>query len=145
MTRVRRLLMVLAGLAGIAILSSGHSWGDNTKKTDRTTLLPKDSVKPPSVAPKLDGADAEAAMARSKFSEAPLLTYQPTAGDQYFALQVKPQLAVTPRRPRDVLLMVSTDASQAGPSWFAAHQIAEGIIKEAVAGDRISLWMVSTP
>ena len=66
-------------------------------------------------------------------------------GDAYFALQVKPSLTTGPRRPRDYLLLVSADASQAGPSWFAAHQITAGILKEAAPGDRVSLWMVSTP
>jgi hypothetical protein len=137
-------MMVLAGLAGIAMLSSSQSWGDNTKKLERANL-PTDIVQPRNAEQKPVGADAEKALAQSKFAEASLLTYQPVAGDPYFALQVKPSLSAGPRRPRDILLLVSTDASQAGPSWFAAHQITEGIIREAALGDRISLWMVSTP
>ena len=98
MTRVRRLTALLAALVGIAVLSSASSWGDNTKQAERGALLPRDSIKPASPEVKAV-ADAETALARSKFAEAPLLTYQPTAGDPYFALQVKPKLTAGPRRP----------------------------------------------
>src|SRR5436189_150708 len=110
MTRVRRLLLVLAALASIALLNSGQSLGDNTKKDG---LLPQDSVKPAGNDLQPAPLDAEAALAKSKFDMATLLTYQPANGDPYFALQVKPDLAAAPRRPRDYLVMVATDASQA--------------------------------
>src|SRR4051794_35693774 len=115
MTRVRRLMAVLAGLGLLAVVCSGNSWGDDPKKNDGAKLLPKETVQKAEQKP----ADAEAVLAQSKFAEAPLLTYQPVQGDPYFALQLKPSLAAVPRRPRDYLVLVCTDASQAGPSWFA--------------------------
>src|SRR4051794_5674632 len=115
MTRVRRLLVVLAGLAVIAVVNSGPSWGLNPQKNDPNKLLPKGKAQQAEAKP----ADAEAALAQSRITGAPLLTYQPAKGDPYFSLQVKPNLGAVPRRPRDILLVLSTDASQAGPSWHA--------------------------
>ena len=55
---------------------------------------------------------------------------QPAQGDPYFALQVKPNLGHVPPRPRAYLVRDSTDASQAGPSWVAAHQHTEALITD---------------
>ena len=72
-------------------------------------------------------------------------SYQPVKGDAYFALQVQPKLEPAPARPRDYLIMLSTAATQGGPSWAAGHQIADGIIETAKESDRISLWTVNEP
>src|SRR5262249_17409444 len=49
------------------------------------------------------------------------------------------------RRPRDILVMVSTSAGQAGAAWTAAKQIAQKAVEAAGPKDRISIWTVSTP
>lgn len=142
MTRVRRLAALLAALAGIAVLSSAQSWGDNSK-TKGPALLPRDAGKPVNL--QAAPADIEVNKVQSRFAQAPVFTYRPLQGDAYFALQLKPELPAGPRRPRDLLIMVSTDASQAGPNWFASHDLTEALLKAAAPEDRVSLWTVSTP
>jgi tetratricopeptide (TPR) repeat protein len=141
MTKVRRLAAVLAGLAVAAVISS-QLWGQNpTGRKDRPALLPNDGTRLAGE----NAADPESALARSKFTQGGVVTYQPAQGDPLFALQLKPKLEPTPRRPRDYLVLVSTSAGQAGAPWTAARQIAEAVFKDARAEDRVSLWCVSTP
>src|SRR5262249_3875750 len=99
MTKMRRLLIVVAGLAAVAVVSSSSSRG-NAK--DKKPLL--EGERPP-----LQGqATVEADMAVSRFADRATITYQPLKGDLgYFALQVKPKLDPIPGRPRDILVLMS--------------------------------------
>src|SRR5207253_1048934 len=85
--------------------------------------------------------------ADSRFTAAGVVTYQPVNGDLYFALQLQPKLEAVPRRPRDILIMMSTAATQGGKGWIAGHQIAEGIIDGAkqFEFDRVCLWTANAP
>jgi hypothetical protein len=135
MTMVRRFVAVVAFL-GLAAYVSTALQGQPGTKTSRPTT--------PQVSPAKQVSQlAEAS--ESRFDVGGIITYQPVQGDLYFALQVKPKLDPTPQRPRDILIMLSTAATQAGPSWIAGHQIAEGIIESAKEHDRISLWTVNAP
>jgi tetratricopeptide (TPR) repeat protein len=140
MITLRKCTAVLASLAVTAVLSS-QLWGDNPTGRKERSLLPDDGTRlaePP-------GADPESALARSKFRQGGVVTYQPAQGDPFFALQLQPKLDPTSRRPRDYLVLVATSASQACAPWTAARQIAEAVLKSARGDDRVSLWCVSTP
>src|SRR5581483_41833 len=131
MARIQRLLVVAAGLAATAFFSVPTTSGQAAKKG--AVVIPPS---PPA---------AEEALADSKFAEAALVTYKPLEGDTLFALQVKPELKAPPRRPRDYVIMVSSSATQSGEGWIASQQIAEEIIAGAEEGDRVALWVFSTP
>src|SRR5437868_3266791 len=111
MTSVRRLLAVASGLAVTAVLSS-QLWGEPGGGQVRKSVLPGDGSR---AADK--GADPEAALARSKFDQGGVLTYQPVEGDWYFAENLQPNLDPVPRRPRDFVILVSNSAGQAGAAW----------------------------
>src|SRR5579862_2422624 len=142
MTKSLRLGAIAVVLTAGAVVSSSHLWGDpGQAKKENRPLLPPDSTR---AAASQNGRDAENALAQSKFSLGGVLTYQPLQGDQLFAWQLKPDLGKGTGRPRDTLIMVATTASLAGPHLVAAQQLAESLMKNAGAGDRFSLWMVST-
>jgi hypothetical protein len=136
MTKVRRLLAVVAFLGTAAYVSTTLQGQSGTKTGG------------PSTTPQMTPAKQVSQLAEaseSRFAAAGVVTYQPVQGDLYFALQVKPKLEATPQRPRDILIMMSTAATQAGPGWIAGHQIAEGVIEAAKEFDRVSLWTVNAP
>src|SRR5689334_8148782 len=56
----------------------------------------------------------------SRFADTPLLTYQGKDGGRLFALQVQPTLPAAAARPRDLVILVDTTASQAGGHLVAA-------------------------
>lgn len=132
-----RLFVLLAVLGAAAIVSSAHLLGAVGKNNNPIIVQPQ--------APQLQQAD-EANLARSKFEQAGVLTYKPADGEFYFALQLRVQLPIpTTPRPRDIVVVVSNSASQAGAPWLASGQVAESIIKQAQPQDRIALWTISTP
>src|SRR5262249_23064918 len=141
MTKVRRLLAVSAFLAAAAALTSPQLWGDSSAdKKKGVSVLPSNGVK---AAAKVD--DSEQALAQSKFDRGGVTVYKPLEGDPYVAFGVKPKLDAAPALPRDYLVLVNCSAGQAGVPWQAAKQIAQGLIDNAGAKDRISLWILSTP
>ncbi len=147
MFKARRLLFVVGTLALTAIITSSLSRGDDPKKTQRSVATAGQTRLSAAPAPAV-----ESALAESRFAEGVTLLYEPLEGDPVFALQVKldlkqakPELKAVPQRLRDLVILVSTSATQAGPSWVASRQIVETLIKQARAGDRVSLWTVSTP
>ena len=84
-------------------------------------------------------------LAVTKFTKLPALTYKSTTGDTLFAWQVKPELAAAPARPRDVLVVVDTSASQGGRPLQQARQIILGLAGALAADDRVSVWTANTP
>lgn len=104
----------------------------------------------PGVAPaqsgdKPDGGRVVEDLVLTKFSKLPALTYQPRDGELLFAWQVKPTVEAGPARPRDVLVVVDTSASQAGRPLQQARQVLSGLTDALGAGDRVSVWVASTP
>ncbi len=136
MTKVRRLVVVI-GFLGIAAVLSTASKGQPGKK-------PAGLVTTPQLTPAKEVSQLAEAT-ESRFSQPGIVTYQPIQGDLYFALQLQPKLDKAPDRPRDILVMMSTTATQGGTGWVASHQIAEGIIETAREFDRVSLWTVNEP
>jgi tetratricopeptide (TPR) repeat protein len=84
-------------------------------------------------------------LAVTKFSALPALTYQVRSGETLFAWQVKPTLEAAPARPRDVLVLVDTSASQAGKPLHQARQILSAFAGGLTSDDRLNVWTVSTP
>src|ERR1043166_6177256 len=98
MTNVRRFIAVMAFLA-LAVSISTSLQGQSGKK-------PAVNGSPPQATPAQQVSDLADAT-ESRFPAAGVITYQPVNGDLYFALQVQPKLEATPRRPRDILVMMS--------------------------------------
>ena len=92
-----------------------------------------------------DGGKVIDELAVTKFSLLPALAYQVRAGDTLFAWQIKPTLDPAPVRPRDVLVLVDTSASQAGKPLQQARQVVAGLSAALTADDRVSVWTLSTP
>ena len=135
MTKIRRFLAIVAFL-GIAAIISSSLQGQPGKKGGTT----------PQITPAAQVSQLAEAT-ESRFTAPDVITYQPVNGDRYFAMQIKPALKPAADRPRDILIMMSTAATQAGPDWVASHQIAEGVVNETAKreGDRVSLWTVNSP
>jgi hypothetical protein len=137
MTTVRRLTLVSTVLGLTALLTSAHVWGEAGK-----TKNPK--------APAFNGPPAVKAerladdLAATKFSKKPVVTYQTQDGATLFGLQVKPQLD-GPARPRDVLILVDTSASQVRGPLVTARMIAEKVAAVAGPKDRVALMTVNIP
>ena len=77
---------------------------------------------------------------KTRYTGQPVVAFKPTAGGTVFAWQVKPTLAAGPARPRDVLVMVDTSASQAGVPLDRARAILTAVAKAAGPDDRIDVW-----
>ena len=93
-----------------------------------------------------DGANLIDELAVTKFTKLPVLTYQVrSTKETLFAWQMKPQLPPSPTRPRDILILVDTSASQAGRPLQQARQIVHTLSSGLTADDRISVWTLSTP
>src|SRR5947199_197825 len=119
MAMERRLLVVVAGLAAAALLSSSQSHGDPAGKNDRPNLTPAGPKAP--VAPVIQGKNVDDEPSVSRFALGRTITYRPLEGDPYFALQIQPKPEqIQPKadadakpRGRDYLIMISTSATQA--------------------------------
>src|SRR4051812_18499069 len=127
MTNVRRLMVVALGLALTAMISSSYLRGDVPGSGGEKFKLPPDGKGAKAK------ADDDMLDTSTKFDALPVISYEPLAGDPLFALQLKPELPDAPRRPRDIALVVSITASQAGASFNAAKEIVEALIKNAKA------------
>jgi hypothetical protein len=136
MTELRRLLAVSAFFGLVAIISSSLQ-GQSAKKTAGSATTPQ-FTPARQVSQLAESAD-------SRFSAPGVLTYQPLKGDAYFALSIQPKLEKQADRPRDIVIMMSTTATQGGTGFIASNQIAEGIIAHARENDRISLWTANEP
>src|SRR5262245_24808624 len=107
MTFLKRLQLLPAVLGVAAILTAiGTSvFGD----------IRNGSVPPATTAARTDnGSRLTEELAVTKFSKLPTLSYQLRDGEVLFAWQIKPEVAPAAARPRDVIVMVDTSASQAG-------------------------------
>ena len=97
----------------------------------------------PLAAVKFDANKVIDELAKSKFSGTPVLAYKNPAGETIFAWQVKPVLPAAAARPRDVLVLVDTSASQAGDPMKQAGLIIEALGKKLGADDRLDIWTLN--
>ncbi|HUR54419.1 MAG TPA: VWA domain-containing protein, partial [Gemmataceae bacterium] len=127
-----RVLTAVLGVAAIATAAVTHLLGDNRKPAADTNGRP-------------DANRVVEDLALTKFSQLPAITYQIKGGDLLFAWQIKPTLEAAPARPRDIVVMVDTSASQAGLPLKQARNIVAALGTTLAAEDRVSVWTVSTP
>src|SRR5690242_13700827 len=114
MTIVKRLRLLTAALgvaaASAAVVTTVFGDARADRPASATPARPVGSATP---------ADDPA---RTKFTDQPALAYKLGTGETAFAWQVKPALPAGAARPRDVLVMVDTSASQAGAALARARQ-----------------------
>jgi hypothetical protein len=135
MTVIRRLKAVGGILAVTAVLCSSHVWGEATSKPQSR----------PARDTRVEQTDIAEELARTKFSHEKVLTYRTIAGDTLVALQLQPNVPAAASRPRDLLVMVDTSASQVGLPLAMARQIVDSVVATAGSNDRLSFWTVNTP
>ena len=119
MTFLKR-LRVLPALLGVAatLAAVGTSiFGDLRARPAPPAAAPAPDVRP-------DGARVTDELAANRFAKLPVLTYQPREGELLFAWQIQPTVAAPAPRPRDVLVLVDTTASQAGAPLRQARRVA---------------------
>jgi tetratricopeptide (TPR) repeat protein len=138
MTVLKRLRVVPAVLgAAAALLAVGTTlFGD--MRPGANPVRPPEPVRP-------DGGRLVEDIAVTKFSKLPALTYQPRDGETLFAWQVKPAVEAGPARPRDVLVVVDTSASQAGRPLQQARQVLTAVVAGLSPADRVGVWTANTP
>lgn len=134
--RLRVLTAVLAVAAAVAALGT-------TLFGDVRTVPPAGGS--PDSTGRPDGARVIDELAVTKFSQLPAITFQIRGGETLFAWQVKPTLEAAPARPKDVLVVVDTSASQAGRPLQQARQILAAYAATLTRDDRVSVWVASTP
>lgn len=134
MTIVKR-LRLLTGVLGLAAVTAVIG---TTVFGDFRSGKPGGQPEPAAVRP--DGAQLTSELARTKFSNQPALAYKLRSGETVFAWQVKPTLAAAQPRPRDILVMVDTSASQAGAHLNRARVVLSTLVKDAALSDRIDVW-----
>ena len=133
--RFRAVPVALAALSALAAIGT-TLFGDMRPGADPVR---------PGRPPRPDGGQITEELATSKFSQLPVLTYQPRDGETVFAWQVRPAVAPAPARPRDVLVLVDTSASQAGLPLRQARQIISALAATLHENDRVSVWVANTP
>jgi tetratricopeptide (TPR) repeat protein len=138
MTLIKRLRVLTAVLAAAAVtVAAGTSLFGDFRAGPAKGSVAADG--------RPDGAKLVDDLAVTRFSTLPALTYKVRDGDTLFAWQVKPALEAAPARPRDVLVVVDTSASQAGRPLQQARQIVLGLAGALAADDRVSVWTANTP
>lgn len=133
MTMVNRLKSVSIVLGAAAIITTAIVWADAPKNKLTTGGFNPAGVK---LSDDLMG---------NKFAKQPVVTYETLGGETLFALQVKPTLTVTESRPRDLVIIVDTSASQAGKFLDASRKLVDQIVKSTTPKDRVSVWVFNTP
>ncbi|QEL13697.1 vWA domain-containing protein [Limnoglobus roseus] len=132
--RLRLLTAILGTAAASAVIGTTVFGEIAGKGRGGTDAVP--TAKP-------DGAPEKDSFSQSKFTNQPALTYKERGGKTVFAWQMKPTLAKSVDKDRDILVMVDTSASQAGSPLKRARQIIDAITKAAGANDRIDVWTVN--
>ncbi len=138
MTNPRRLQVASASLALLAAATCSHVWGDSAATSSRVPNALAASIRTP------DTADSAGDIG-GRFTKQPVVTYQPAAGDEHFALQLKATLPPATARPLDVAVVIDTTASQAGRPLQNARRVLAELAKTAKPDDRLDVWTVNTP
>jgi tetratricopeptide (TPR) repeat protein len=140
----RRHVVVVGGLFALAaVVTSSYLSGDPVDPA-RKGLRPQDRQAGDARLEK----DPEAAFTQSRFAQGGILVYQPQEEktNALFSWQLQPRaLQAAPRRPRDMVFLISGSASMADTSWGAARQMAWGLAEGAEPGDRVDLWLLGEP
>jgi len=75
----------------------------------------------------------------SRFAGRSIITYKTVQGENLYALQLQPTIEAV-SRPKDILVLVDTSASQANGPLKTAREITQGLAKTLGPDDRISVW-----
>src|SRR5262245_41089952 len=138
MIQVRRLGVVVAGLALVALITCTQVRGGPDKEA---LQKPRASDRDPDGG-KAGGLDDD--LAATKFAEQKVVVYQTRDKDVKFGWQLKPALKeAADARPRDILVLVDTSASQHRGPLQVARKLAEAVIKDMGDDDRLALWTVN--
>ena len=115
MTFVKRLRLPVALLtsAAAAAVVGSAVFGDSPTK--------------PVAARALDPVQAATTAARTKYTRQPTVAYARPDGTTAFAWQLRPTLPPAAPRPRDVLVMIDTSASQAGLALDQARAVLNAV------------------
>jgi tetratricopeptide (TPR) repeat protein len=134
MTMVNRLKAAAVFLGAAAAITSAFVWGEPTgSKSTGNGFNPA-------------GVKLRDDIMTNRFTRQPVVTYESQGGETLFALQVKPAIKpAAKQRPRDLVIIVDTSASQAGKFLDTSRKLVEQIIQTASSADRISLWVINTP
>ena len=138
MKLLNRLRLLTAALAATAATAAVGTLLLGDFRSGKTIPATKDPSRP-------DGNRVTEELAQNRFSQLPTVTYRLHNGETLFAWQVRAELAAGPARPRDVLVMVDTSASQAGLPLRQARQIVQGLADACGPDDRLALWAANTP
>jgi tetratricopeptide (TPR) repeat protein len=133
-----RVLPALLGVAATLAALGTNLFGYGRPAAPPPATTPAGEARP-------DGGKLVDELAANKFSKTPVLTYQPRDGEMLFAWQIQPTIAAPTARPRDVLVLVDTTASQAGRPLQQAKLIVSSLGNSLAADDRVSVWALSTP
>src|SRR5262245_49554189 len=121
MSHIHRLRLIgIVGLAIAGIITCTQVWGD-AAGSRAPTIQPfgrKDAPR------ELKAGDSFVA---ARFAEQPVVSYANSKGETLFGAQVRPDLGAVVEQPRDVLVLVDTSASQAGPSYATARDIIKSL------------------
>src|SRR5262245_63636528 len=106
MTTVRRLRAVGAAVAIAGAITCSHVWGDATGG----------NAKPRPGRADLAAVISEVKLgAADKFARQSVVSYRTQAGETLLGAQIKPAIPAGEARPRDLVVVIDTSASQAGP------------------------------
>ena len=134
MTLVKRLRLLTAVLGAAALCAVVVNSVIGDVRTDKPAA--------PATPARPEAAKLIDELARTKFSDKATVAYKAGA-DTLFAWQVKPTLAAAPVRPRDIVVLVDTSASQAGTPLKQARAVLAALIKATAAGDRLDIWTIN--
>ncbi|HEV3385479.1 MAG TPA: VWA domain-containing protein, partial [Gemmata sp.] len=138
MTFLKHLRMLPVALGVLATLAAVGTAMFGDSRTNSGPGTPSDPNRP-------DGSRVIEDLAITKFSKLPALTFQLRDGEMLFAWQIKPTVEPIPAKPRDVLVLVDTSASQAGRPLQQARRILSALATSLTPQDRINVWTINTP
>src|SRR5438309_9250517 len=116
MTTVRRLIAVGGILMLAAVFTGAYVLGEPARRG-------QDQVRPGAGAAAKDSDFVGEDLNASRFADTPILTYTTKDGERLLAVQVRPELPAAQARPRDLVVLVDTSASQAGGHLLAAEKL----------------------
>ena len=127
--------MVCAGIMGFgAVVVGTHVIGDSRKPEPKLQLGTSEG-RVETAAERRGKEEIEP----SRFAGKPVITYKTVTGDKLFAMQLQPTIEAAPR-PRDILILIDTSASQAVGPLKASGDLALALSQAMGPNDRVSVW-----
>lgn len=121
-------------LGTVAVITSALVHGDNAKEKPFPKGFNPNDVK------------LNEHLMANRFANQPVVSYETAQGELLFALQLKVAIpTIVDNRPRDIVFLVDTSASQAGKFLSTTRTIVEKATELASPKDRLSLWVANTP